>query len=167
VSAPAQTPEVVTFETPAAVTPGRIYRPSTKDTYGTLDAAVAAAADGDDIWIGKGTFTGAVRPITKTLHIAGAGRDVSHLDFAGPKGLELAAPAGTLRDLDLCCATKSAVLVIRGSYAGTVTRNRIRNGREYGVRIMGSARAELVENEISGNAKGSVDIGKDASPHIR
>jgi serine/threonine protein phosphatase PrpC len=166
-AAPPPAPAGPTFDAPGAVPSGHAYRPATKAIYRALDEAIAAAAEGEEVWVGPGTLSGAVRPIAKTLHVKGAGRDVSHIDLSGQRGIEMTAGRGSLEGLDLCCATKSAVLVLRGSFAGKVAANRIRNGRDYGVRITDTASPDVLGNDITDNAKGKIDIGKHASPNVR
>ena len=100
----------------------RYQRPRISSRHGDdlplVHEAIAAAAEGEEVWVGPGT-PGAVRSIAKTLHVKGAGpRRLPQPSRAPSGGIEMTA-ARSPEGLDLRLRDEvGRALVLRGSFAG-------------------------------------------------
>ncbi|MEW6366876.1 MAG: protein phosphatase 2C domain-containing protein [Acidobacteriota bacterium] len=133
-----------------------IFRPATKTSYLSIRVACDAAMDGEEIWVGPGTYSETGIAIQRDVALRGAGPDVTHVDFSGGTGLLITAGSASVEGLDLCCARDGAVVEMRDGVKGRFANNRVHHGRGAGILISVLADPKLEKNEVSHNAAGNV-----------
>jgi hypothetical protein len=153
-----------TFADPSALPQRAVFRPAAGVRYTSLQTAIREAAPGETIWIGPGELKEAIAPITQTLTLKGAGRDVTRLNLTGLHGLVLSGDDGGLEDLEICCAKSGAVLEIAGTFHGSIARVRIAKGEGWGILVRGSAAPTITGALIEDNKKGRVSVQEQATP---
>jgi hypothetical protein len=154
---------------PAAATPqelpaGSVLRVTTGERFPSLAAALAAAGAGDEIWMGPGRYAVPAAAIGIEVHLRGAGAAATTLDAEGRTGLVVAAGAGSLTDLEVCCARTGALLDLRDGFAGIVSRVRLRDGLQGGLRVRAPSAPTIDSLAIEGVTGDGVVVEPGARP---